>query len=428
MPKLNQIVNGEYIGANKYIIKEDGNGKSTIDFSPDEVFKPGTPVGAEILNEIQKNGLYQLSGIKNTVAEEDIYDCSLEGIDTFEFEELNILLKPDKNSEKENVFIKLNEIKYKIISNTGNTSEIFANQNTGLTLKKSTLQAIKWDMSVPVVDNLKTQDSKKALSANMGYELENKKANNSITITGTGALKGGGDLTGNREISHKTDPGYNHIPAAGEEGSFLKWLSNGVGQWAKIAWNDITGKPSTFPPSSHTHTKNQITDFAHTHDDRYYTEAEIDTKFKNFSLVAVPVGGVLAMYNNTNPAELYSGTTWELITSSKYIQSGNTPLQTGGSNSVTIAKANLPNIKLKIDSHSHTQPAHTHGAINYTPYYNASGGGGKHNISDSLQYTTSSAGGENTGSSAPYTEALGSGTALNIQPAYITLKFWKRLT
>lgn len=134
------------------------------------------------------------------------------------------------------------------------------------------------------------------------------------------------------------------------------------------------------------------------------------------------------MYNNTNPAELYSGTTWELITSSKYIQSGNTPLQTGGSNSVTIAKANLPNIKLKIDSHSHTQPAHTHGAINYTPYYNASGGGGKHNISDSLQYTTSSAGGENTGSSAPYTEALGSGTALNIQPAYITLKFWKRLT
>ena len=28
---------------------------------------------------------------------------------------------------------------------------------------------------------------------------------------------------------------------------------------------------------SHTHTKNQITDFAHTHDDRYYTETEVDT-------------------------------------------------------------------------------------------------------------------------------------------------------
>ena len=30
--------------------------------------------------------------------------------------------------------------------------------------------------------------------------------------------------------------------------------------------------------ASHSHTKSQITDFAHTHDDRYYTESEIDTK------------------------------------------------------------------------------------------------------------------------------------------------------
>lgn len=37
-------------------------------------------------------------------------------------------------------------------------------------------------------------------------------------------------------------------------------------------------------------------------------------------------------------------------------------------------------------------------------------------------------GGDNTGSSSPKTEALGSGTPLTIQPAYITLKFWKRLT
>ena len=29
---------------------------------------------------------------------------------------------------------------------------------------------------------------------------------------------------------------------------------------------------------SHTHTKSQITDFDHTHDDRYYTESEVDTK------------------------------------------------------------------------------------------------------------------------------------------------------
>ena len=77
---------------------------------------------------------------------------------------------------------------------------------------------------------------------------------------------------------------------------------------------------------------------------------EIDTKFKNLSLVPVPVGGVLAMYNNTNPAELYSGTTWELVTSDKYIRTGNTALQTGGSNSISIGKENLPNIKLQVES------------------------------------------------------------------------------
>mgnify|MGYP001018205592 CR=1 FL=1 len=33
-----------------------------------------------------------------------------------------------------------------------------------------------------------------------------------------------------------------------------------------MAWSKITGKPSTYAPSSHTH------------DDRYYTESEINTK------------------------------------------------------------------------------------------------------------------------------------------------------
>ena len=36
-----------------------------------------------------------------------------------------------------------------------------------------------------------------------------------------------------------------------------------------VPWSGITGKPTTFPPSSHTHTKADITDFAHNHDGRY---------------------------------------------------------------------------------------------------------------------------------------------------------------
>ena len=41
------------------------------------------------------------------------------------------------------------------------------------------------------------------------------------------------------------------------------------GRTSSVAWNNITGKPSTYTPSSHTH------------DDRYYTESEINTKLNN---------------------------------------------------------------------------------------------------------------------------------------------------
>ena len=40
----------------------------------------------------------------------------------------------------------------------------------------------------------------------------------------------------------------------------------------------LEGHTHNYAASSHTHTKSQITDFSHTHDDRYYTESEIDNK------------------------------------------------------------------------------------------------------------------------------------------------------
>ena len=163
----------------------------------------------------------------------------------------------------------------------------------------------------------------------------------------------------------------------------------------------------------------------------YYNKSQIDTKFKNS--VPVPVGGVLTMWNNTNPAELFSGTTWELITAGKYIQSGSTALQTGGSNSVSISKTNLPAISLRVNSFSVTTQAHKH-----TLKSQGVGAGWKQEANalagvESNSYasntgTTFSGGGQNTGTASPSTETLGSGTALSIQPAYITLKFWKRLS
>lgn len=170
---------------------------------------------------------------------------------------------------------------------------------------------------------------------------------------------------------------------------------------------------------------------------------EIKSIVDNINIVPIPIGGVLLMYNNTNPSEMYNGTTWELLASDKYIRTGSTALQTGGSNSVSISKANLPNTKLKVDTFSLTTASHNH----FVSYNENSGGDAGANYaikrgrgsSASLEYyfltknatpnfgkTSSSS--PNTGSASPSTETLGSGTALSIQPAYITLKFWKRIS
>lgn len=67
-----------------------------------------------------------------------------------------------------------------------------------------------------------------------------------------------------------------------------EWQALGGVIQASVAWDDITGKPSTFAPSAHTHTTAQVTGLddalagkaaaTHSHDDRYYTESEVDEK------------------------------------------------------------------------------------------------------------------------------------------------------
>ncbi|MDD7411273.1 phage tail protein [Fusobacterium gastrosuis] len=89
----------------------------------------------------------------------------------------------------------------------------------------------------------------------------------------------------------------------GSTDTFLAFPDIGSGQavayqsWvnAQRTWNNVSGKPSAFPPSTHSHTKAQITDFAHTHDDRYFTEAEVNTKFnsKHLEIVGKDYGGIL---------------------------------------------------------------------------------------------------------------------------------------
>ena len=46
-----------------------------------------------------------------------------------------------------------------------------------------------------------------------------------------------------------------------------------------IAWSNVSGKPSTFTPSSHTHTKSQITDFSHDHNSLYVTSLSTSNNY-----------------------------------------------------------------------------------------------------------------------------------------------------
>ena len=116
----------------------------------------------------------------------------------------------------------------------------------------------------------------------------------------------------------------------------------------------------------------------------------------------------------------------------------------GGNNSISIGKINLPAIKLKIDTFQlgkGTQEITGElGKINYNSsgvnptgaFYSVSSG---INVSSGAEYRTAfinfQASRTWTGMSTsanPSTENLGTGTSLNIQPEFITLKFWKRLT
>lgn len=145
----------------------------------------------------------------------------------------------------------------------------------------------------------------------------------------------------------------------------------------------------------------------------------------------MPIGWLAYIDSEEHPATRYLGTTWEKIEDVfiKGTKSGEVSGQTGGSNTKTISKANLPNIKLQVDSFALTTQPHTHNVK------------GRHGWSEGTTYmtmqnaqtpwgtvVTESGGGTNTGTASPFTSAPGSGTPLDITPAYYTVHVWERLT
>ena len=108
-----------------------------------------------------------------------------------------------------------------------------------------------------VKDNLTSSDTDKPLSAKQGKILKDTvdlKANTSDMTT---ALNGKSNVGHTHTKSDVTD-----LPTVATTGKY----------------DDLTGIPVAFPPELHTHYQSEINDFSHNHDERYYTESEVDIK------------------------------------------------------------------------------------------------------------------------------------------------------
>lgn len=131
-----------------------------------------------------------------------------------------------------------------------------------------------------------------------------------------------------------------------------------------------------------------------------------------------------------------------------FIKTGETPLQQAGSNSIKLSKANLPAEKLQIDTFSlgrgtqeitgsfvsdgwllENDPKFIKGAFyrdkNASTHERMSG---EQSGKGLLKFSASKAWTGVSTPTSPYTENLGEGTPLTINPTHITLKAWKRLS
>ena len=104
----------------------------------------------------------------------------------------------------------------------------------------------------------------------------------------------------------------------------------------------VTEALGTKAPESHSHVKQDITDFAHNHDDRYYTENEIDTKVNQLKSDLInqlyPVGAIyISLKDECSPANFIPTSQWEKLPEGK-------ALWTTSSGAGVTIDAGLPNI------------------------------------------------------------------------------------
>ena len=109
-------------------------------------------------------------------------------------------------------------------------------------------------------------------------------------------------------------------------------------------------------PTSHTHTKSQITDFAHTHDDRYYTESEVDTALAGKAAASHShvIGDVADLGNAISTLNSSISTVSSNL--------GSHASDTSNTHSVTAAQVGLGNVDNTADADKSVSYANTAGA------------------------------------------------------------------
>ena len=98
----------------------------------------------------------------------------------------------------------------------------------------SALGTAQWASATSfIIDDLVSTATNKALSANMGRELEVTKTDKTTEITVSDSITGGGDLSTSRNVGHRTDDGHKHLPAGGGIDQVLYWNALGDAIWVE---------------------------------------------------------------------------------------------------------------------------------------------------------------------------------------------------
>lgn len=107
--------------------------------------------------------------------------------------------------------------------------------------------------------------------------------------------------------------------AANSVKAALTFSTSGNGAGNSTTYNGSTARTISYnsvgaAPASHTHTKSEITDFDHNHDERYYTETESDAKF---AVIGHTHDTSIAASSGTNQLTLAHGTKYAITAGGK---------------------------------------------------------------------------------------------------------------